>query len=97
VGALRVQVVFALPRATHVRELEVAPGTTVREAVQRSGLAEAEPALDLATATFGVWNRRVAPDAPVRDGDRIEVYRPLLVDPKEARRHRAAVRSRRTG
>jgi hypothetical protein len=68
--------------------VEMAAGATVRDAVDASGLVVAagldEP-LDL-----GVFGRRCAPDTPLRDGDRVEVYRPLSFDPMESRRRRAA-------
>jgi uncharacterized protein len=60
-----------------------------------SGLLELEPTLREAELRAGVWNHRAALDAMVRDGERIEVYRPLTLDPKEARRIRADVRRRR--
>lgn len=93
--ALRVTIVLARPDAAHVIELAVAPGTTVAQAVRQSGLMQREPSLDVAAAAFGVWNRRVPGERLVRDGDRIEVYRPLTIDPKDARRHRAELRRRR--
>jgi putative ubiquitin-RnfH superfamily antitoxin RatB of RatAB toxin-antitoxin module len=90
-----VTVVYALPERQHVLQTVVAPGTTVGQAIMASGLLELEPALRGAELRAGVWNHRVALDAMVREGERIEVYRPLTVDPKEARRIRAEVRRRR--
>jgi putative ubiquitin-RnfH superfamily antitoxin RatB of RatAB toxin-antitoxin module len=90
-----VTVVYALPERQHVLETVVAPGTTVGQAIMASGLLELEPALRDAELRAGVWNHRVALDATVRAGERIEVYRTLTVDPKEARRIRAEVRRRR--
>lgn len=63
-------------------------GSTVRQAVQASGLAAACPRLDLTQAEVGVWNRRATWEQPLRDQDRVEVYRPLKADPKVARRER---------
>jgi len=90
-----VTVVYALPDRQHVLRTEVAPGTTVGQAIMASGLLELEPALRDSELRAGVWNHRIALDAMVREGERIEVYRPLTVDPKEARRIRADVRRRR--
>ena len=86
---LRVSVVYS-PRAGEVDEvvLEVAPGATLAEAIGLSGLAARHPGLDWASARFGVWGRVQEPSLPLRDRDRVEVYRPLQVDPKEARRLR---------
>lgn len=75
--------------------VEVPTGTTIGEAIRASGLLELEPALRDTTPDVGVWNRKAAWEAPVRDGDRIEVYRQLTVDPKQARRIRADIRRRR--
>lgn len=82
--SLAVEVVLAWPRRAESVRLEVPPGTTVDEAVARSGLS-----MDtvVACAVHGV---RVERDALLRDGDRIELLRPLQADPKEARRRRAA-------
>lgn len=93
-----VTVVYATPTATHERALRVPPGTTLREAVVMSGLLAQVPALSAVppdSLDLGVFNRPRPADTAVRAGDRIEVYRPLIVDPKEARRIRAEVRRRR--
>jgi len=90
-----VTVVYALPERQHVLQTVVAPGATVGQAIMASGLLELEPSLRDAELRAGVWNHRVALDAMVRAGERIEVYRPLTGDPKEARRIRAQVRRRR--
>jgi len=88
--ALRVEVAYALPERQLLLAFTVPQGTTVREAVERSGLAARVAGLDLATAAFGVFGKVVAPDQRVRDGDRVDVLRPLLADPKEVRRQLAA-------
>jgi putative ubiquitin-RnfH superfamily antitoxin RatB of RatAB toxin-antitoxin module len=86
-SSIRVEVVLALPRGVDAVSLNLPAGSTVRDAVDASGLAERHPQLDL--GVVGVFGRRVAPDARLADGDRVEVYRPLQNDPKEARRRRA--------
>lgn len=69
--------------------LKVAPGTTIAQAVAASGLAAFQPAHGAEGTKYGVWGKRAAPESPVADGDRIEIYRPLQVDPKLARARRA--------
>lgn len=92
---IRATVVYCTPQSQHILPVELAAGSTLREAVLASGLLEVEPSLAQRTLDLGVFNRPRAADAEVREGDRIEVYRPLTVDPKLARRARAAVRQRR--
>jgi uncharacterized protein len=86
--ALRVEVVYC-PGPGHIDQtaLSLAPGSTVADALRASGVL-ARHGLDPAAVDLGVWCRLATPDAPLRDRDRVEVYRPLLVDPKEARRLR---------
>lgn len=87
--ATRVSVVFSpAPRQVHEWNIVLAPGATILQALQASGLAEAFPQLDLRDAGVGIWGRKVRLEQVVRDGDRVEVYRPLKVDPKLARRER---------
>jgi putative ubiquitin-RnfH superfamily antitoxin RatB of RatAB toxin-antitoxin module len=90
---LRVEVVYALPGAQDAVSLEIAPGSTLRDAVQASGLIARHPEIDLDRQKIGVYGKVKAADAPAAQGDRIEVYRALLVEPKEARRRRAARKS----
>jgi putative ubiquitin-RnfH superfamily antitoxin RatB of RatAB toxin-antitoxin module len=66
--------------------VELPEGATVRDAVLASGWSQACPGTE--PGDLGIWGRRCAPDVAVRDGDRVEVYRPLRVDPKRARRER---------
>lgn len=86
---LRVSVAYS-PRAGEVDEvtIELPAGATLGEAIRASGMAQRHPALDLAQARIGIWGR-VQPEGTVlRERDRVEIYRPLQVDPKEARRLR---------
>ena len=87
---MRVEVVYALPLEQDLASLDLAVGATVREAVALSGVLARHPDLDLNAARLGVWGRSTTLDAPLRDGDRVEIYRPLRFDPKEVRRRRAA-------
>ncbi|QIL86571.1 RnfH family protein [Vibrio sp. HDW18] len=86
---LQVEVVYALPHEQHVVKLDVEPSATVEEIIQHSGVLLKYPEIDLAVNKVGIFSRNVKLDAQVRDKDRIEIYRPLLADPKEIRRKRA--------
>lgn len=88
-AALRVEVVYALPKEADAVALTLPPGASVADAVRASGILERHPEIDLARHRLGVHGRAVAAATPARDGDRIEIYRALLMDPKEARRRRA--------
>jgi putative ubiquitin-RnfH superfamily antitoxin RatB of RatAB toxin-antitoxin module len=85
---LNVEVVYALPDRQVLIALEVEEGVTVGEAVDRSGIRERFPQITMEHG-IGVFGRPVAPGAPVREGDRVEIYRPLIANPKQARRERA--------
>jgi len=69
---------------------KVAPGTTLAEAIEQSGINKHFPEIDLETVRVGVWGKIARPDAKLQPGDRVEIYRPLIADPKEARKKRAA-------
>ncbi|MGL6170506.1 MAG: RnfH family protein [Vibrio sp.] len=86
---LQVEVVYALPHEQHVVKLDVEPSATVEDIIQHSGVLLKYPEIDLAVNKVGIFSRNVKLDAQVRDKDRIEIYRPLLADPKEIRRKRA--------
>ena len=90
-GALSVEVVYALPRQARAVTVRLPEGATVRDAVRAAGL----PGVAAGKHRFGIYGEEVPADAPVADGDRVEVYRPLVLDPKEARRRRA-LRSKRS-
>lgn len=84
-----VTVVYAVrERATDIA-LELPEGTTVAQALERSGLAALHPEINITDCPVGIFGKAVDRQAVVTDGDRIEVYRPLLADPKELRRTRA--------
>ncbi len=86
---LRVEIVYALRDRQVLIAFEVEGGTTARQAVERSGILQRFPEIDLARAGMGIFGRMVSPDTPLRDGDRVEIYRPLVADPKQGRRERA--------
>jgi uncharacterized protein len=88
-GVLRVTVVVSPgPRAVDVREVLLPAGATVEQAIQASGLLEMRPAIDLQAAGVGIWGRKAGLGTLLRDRDRVEIYGPLRVDPKVARRER---------
>ncbi|KRB91457.1 RnfH family protein [Noviherbaspirillum sp. Root189] len=91
---LRIQVCYARPEWQFLRVLSVVPGTTIRDAIQASGLLEEAPEIDLSTARVGVYGKLKELDALLREHDRVEVYRPLIADPKDARRRRVAKKER---
>lgn len=88
-ASLRVEVVYALPEREDAVKLSLLAGATAADAVRASGLLERHPEIDLARQKIGIYGKVVAAGALLADGDRLEVYRPLLLDPKEARRRRA--------
>ncbi len=94
---MRIQVIYALPQIQYQVELELPAGSTASNALERSGLLRRYPQIDLKTHRLGVLGRRVKPDFILREGQRLEIYRPLVRDPKQARRERAYRSSRTTG
>lgn len=89
-ATIRVEVVYALPAEQKVLGLELPAGSTVRQAIDASGILAKHPEIDLAKNKLGVFAKLVKPDTPLRDRDRVEIYRPLIADPKEVRKQRAA-------
>jgi len=93
---LRVEIVYALRDRQVLLAFEVEGGTTARQAVERSGILQRFAEIDLARAGMGIFGRVVSPDTPLQDGDRVEIYRSLIADPKDARRTRAGRSPRRS-
>jgi putative ubiquitin-RnfH superfamily antitoxin RatB of RatAB toxin-antitoxin module len=91
-AAIRVEVVYARPDRQRLLEVDLPAGATLAEAIDASGIRERFPRDDLDTGPVGIWGRIVSRDAPLGDGDRVEIYRPLVRDPREARRERARER-----
>lgn len=87
--SLRVEIVYALPLRQLLLPIEVEAGTTVQEAIDCSSIADAFPDEDINGCAVGVWGQPVARQQVVRDGDRIEIYRALAIDPRRARRRLA--------
>jgi putative ubiquitin-RnfH superfamily antitoxin RatB of RatAB toxin-antitoxin module len=85
-----VEVAYALPHKQEIVMLEVSPGITAAEVVARSGIEKKFPGLETAGAPLGIFGKAIKPDHEMRAGERIEIYRPLIADPKEVRKERAA-------
>jgi putative ubiquitin-RnfH superfamily antitoxin RatB of RatAB toxin-antitoxin module len=81
---MKIEVVYALPRCARTVRLELPAGATLRDALESCGFE-----VDLEKQAFGVFGKRARLDDRLAEGDRVEIYRPLAVDPKEARRRRA--------
>lgn len=85
---IAVEVVYALPREQRIYAFELPEGSTVRQAIENSGVLAHYPQIDLAVAKVGVFGRVVVLDSALRAGDRVEIYRELSADPKVVRRER---------
>ncbi len=89
-GRMTVEVAYALADEQVIFSLEVEEGVTLQQAVERSGIAERFPGIDLEKDRMGVFGKVAKRDRVLLPGDRVEIYRPLIADPKEVRRQRAA-------
>lgn len=87
---LFVEVVYALPNEQEVVSVKLAEGSTLQQALEASGLLEKYPDIDLKKNKFGIFAKLSKVDTVLRDRDRVEIYRPLIADPKEVRKQRAA-------
>ena len=88
IGQIEVEVAYALPERQTIIALSVRTGASVGEVIQISGILEQHPEIDMRTNYVGVFGKRVQTDSLVSLGDRVEIYRRLMVDPKQARRAR---------
>lgn len=86
---IKVEVVYALPEKQYLRQVRLAQGSTVEQAIVASGLLELRSDIDLSKNKVGIFSRPVKLSDEVNEGDRVEIYRPLIADPKELRRQRA--------
>jgi putative ubiquitin-RnfH superfamily antitoxin RatB of RatAB toxin-antitoxin module len=84
-----IEVAYATPEKQQLLSLDVPMGSTVEDAIQRSGILEMYPEIDLATQKLGIWSKIGQRDQILQSRDRVEIYRSLKADPKEARRRRA--------
>ena len=86
---IAVEVAYALPQKQYLQRVTLDEGATVEQAIQASGLLTLRDDIDLAKNKVGIYSRPAKLDDVVHDGDRVEIYRPLIADPKELRRQRA--------
>jgi uncharacterized protein len=91
-GRIGVTVVFALPDSATEIPVSLPAGATLADAIEGADLAARHPELNLGRCPVGIFGKRAARDSVLADGDRVEVYRPLIADPKERRLRRAAGR-----
>jgi len=89
----RVEVAYAAPARQEVIEVSVRPGATLEQVIRASGMLARFPEIDLTRQRVGIFGEIARLQDAVHDGDRVEIYRPLVADPKEARRARAGSRS----
>jgi putative ubiquitin-RnfH superfamily antitoxin RatB of RatAB toxin-antitoxin module len=92
---LKIQICYAEPDFQLLRDLTVAEGTTIQQAIMQSGILREVAAIDLTACKLGVYGKLKPPDTVLREHDRIEIYRPLIADPKETRRLRAELKARK--
>ncbi len=86
---IHIEVVYGTPTKQELLSVPVSQGTTVEQAIVESGIMELFPEIDLKKNKVGIWNRAAKLSEELQDLDRIEVYRPLIADPKEVRKRRA--------
>ena len=92
-----VEVVYATPQQQTVVPLRVPAGTTLGQAIVLSGIGQQHPEIPLATQPVGVFGELATRERVLREGERVEIYRPLRADPKQARRRRAAAKNKGRG
>jgi len=85
-----VEVVYALPDKQSLVSLEVEEGTTIKEAIEASGVLDTYDQIDLTRDKVGIFSKFAKLDTVLREKDRVEIYRPLIADPKKVRKERAA-------
>ena len=87
---ISVEIVYALPERQELMQLKLPVGSTVSDAVQASGLLKKYSDIDPQKGKFGIFSKLAKPDTALRERDRVEIYRPLIADPKAVRAARAA-------
>jgi len=86
---ITVEVAYALPERQWLVKVQLPAGATVQAAIDASGIADQVPGIEITPDRLGVFSIKAEPTTTLHDGDRVEIYRPLQVDPKESRRRRA--------
>jgi len=94
-GKIRIEVVLAMPDKQELVALEVDPGTSLADAIELSGVVRMFEGFELDLARVGIFGRKARQEQVLREGDRVEIYRPLIADPKEVRRQRALKQSQK--
>ena len=94
---IKVQICYARPGTVLLREVAVPVGATVRDAIEKGDVLGDAPEIDLTICRVGIYGKLKPLDALLREGDRVEIYRPLIADPKESRRKRAEKKSSESG
>jgi hypothetical protein len=87
---MEIEVAYATPARQALIKVQAPEGCTVGQAIELSGIREAFPGIVIDPAAVGIFSRKVSMDHELREGDRVEIYRPLIADPKEMRKQRAA-------
>lgn len=90
---VHVQLCYAAPLREYFRALAVAPGTTIEQAIAQSGILQDIPGIDLTVQPVGIFGKRRPLDTVLRERDRVEIYRPLIADPRDSRRRRSEKRA----
>jgi putative ubiquitin-RnfH superfamily antitoxin RatB of RatAB toxin-antitoxin module len=88
--SIHIEVGYARPERQELIKLKLSEGCTLQQAVEASGLMQKHAEIDVAKSKFGIYGKLAKPDTVLRDRDRVEIYRPLIADPKEVRKQRAA-------
>lgn len=88
--SISIEVIYALPDRQEVAALNLPEGSTAGQAIEASGLLEKYPEIDMGKNKLGIYAKLAKADTALRDRDRVEIYRPLIADPKEVRKQRAA-------
>ena len=88
-GEIQVEIAYATPEKQVLLAIGVPAGCTVAEAIERSKIRNEFPGLEMDLSSVGIFSRKVSLNDILSDGDRVEIYRPLLIDPKEMRKRRA--------
>jgi putative ubiquitin-RnfH superfamily antitoxin RatB of RatAB toxin-antitoxin module len=89
---LQVYVCYANPGREYEHTMRVEPGTTIGQAIEQSGVLQEFPEINLVTQPVGIYARKKTLETVLRERDRVEIYRPLVADPKDSRRRRAEKR-----
>jgi len=88
--SIEVEVVYARQAAQTLLKVKGAPGLTAGEAIERSGILRTRPEIDLAVNKFGIFGKPIKAEQALANGDRVEIYTPLIADPKQAKKKQAA-------